>query len=145
MAIRSHTESNGTMRLRVLLVDDSRDFLVAFSRFVSTLDNVEVVGQAHGGLDALTQAATLQPDLILLDITMPVFNGLEVARCIQGWPHAPRIVFLSMHDNAAYREVAAEAGAVDYVNKEDVTDKLPPILERLLAAKILLYAGQSTR
>lgn len=132
------------MMLRILLVDDSRDFLVAFSRFLSTLDNVEVVGQAFGGLDALTQAATLQPDLILLDITMPVFNGLEVAKCIHEWPHAPRIVFLSMHNNSAYRDAAAETGAVGYVNKDEVTDALPPIIERLLAAKILLYAGRST-
>jgi DNA-binding NarL/FixJ family response regulator len=119
------------MTLRILLVDDNQTFLLAVRQFLDLLPGMTVIAEAHDGIDALSQAAELAPDLILLDIAMPGMNGLDVARHIQLWPQPPEIVFLSMHDNAAYREAALELGARGYVGKADFVAALLPILEQL--------------
>jgi DNA-binding NarL/FixJ family response regulator len=120
------------MTLRILLVDDNQTFLLAVRQFLDLLPGMAVIAEAHDGLDGLSQAAELEPDLILLDIAMPGMNGLDVARRIQTWPAPPEIVFLSMHDNAAYREAALEL-ARGYVGKADFVAALLPILDRLAA------------
>ena len=127
------------MTIRILLVDDNPTFLSAVWQFIDMLPDVEVIGQARDGLEALTKAQELKPDLVLLDIAMPNANGLEVARRMQSWETPPRIVFLSMHDNVAYRDVARDLGAIGFVGKADVVDGLLPILERLVADESASY------
>jgi DNA-binding NarL/FixJ family response regulator len=121
------------MTIKILLVDDSQAFLTAVRRFIHSMNGVEVVGQAHDGLEALAMAAKLMPDLMLLDISMPELNGLEVAKQMQAWPQSPRIVFLSMHDNTGYRAAAQEVGAVGFLYKPNVTAELTLFIERLVA------------
>lgn len=127
------------MTIRILLVDDNPTFLSAVWQFIDMLPDVEVIGQARDGLEALTKAQELKPDLVLLDIAMPNANGLEVARRMQSWETPPRIVFLSMHDNVAYRDVARDLGAIGFVGKADFVDGLLPILERLVADESASY------
>lgn len=121
------------MTIRILLVDDSQAFLTAVRRFIQSMDGVEVVGQAHDGREALAMAEKLMPDLMLLDISMPELNGLEVAKRMQSWPQAPRIVFLTMHDNTGYRSAAQEVGAAGFLYKPNVTAELALFIERLVA------------
>ncbi len=127
------------MTIKILLVDDNPTFLAAVWQFIDMLPDVEVVGQAHDGREALAQAERLHPDLVLLDIAMPHVNGLEVARAMQAWPRPPRIVFLSMHDNVAYRDVARDLGAAGFVAKADFVDGLLPIIERMVADETASY------
>lgn len=135
------------MTIKILLVDDNATFLSAVRQFIDMLPDVEVIGQARDGLDALGQAQSLRPDLVLLDIAMPNSNGLDVARRMQAWPTPPRIVFLSMHDNIAYRDAARDLGAIGFVAKADFVDGLLPILERLVADEAasydILFAGKT--
>ncbi len=121
------------MSLRILLVDDNRTFLTAVRQYLAMLPDTKVVGLAYDGPDALAQAKALQPDLVLLDIMMPHMNGLEVAARMQSWSPAPRILFLSLHDNASYRAAAAELGAVALVDKANFVAELMPIVARLAA------------
>lgn len=121
------------MTLKVLLVDDSHSFLTAVQMFLGTLPCVQVVGLAHDGHQALIEAERLQPDLVLLDIVMPGMNGFEVARALQSWPQPPRIVFLSLHDNTAYRAKARAYGVAGFVSKTDLCVELIPLLETLAA------------
>ncbi|MEI8170142.1 MAG: response regulator transcription factor [Rhodoferax sp.] len=123
------------MTIKILLVDDNQYFLAAVKQFLDMLPGAEVVAEAHNGFDALSKAAEWEPDLILLDIAMPEMNGLEVARCLIQWPQSPRIVFLSIHDGAAYREVARELGAEGFVCKADFVADLLPIIGRLVDAR----------
>ncbi len=125
------------MTLRILLVDDNQTFLLAVRQYLDLLPGMAVIAEAHDGIDALAQAAELAPDLILLDIAMPGMNGLDVARRVLTWPTPPEIVFLSMHDNAAYRDAALELGARGYVGKADFVAALLPILEQLAAEQAL--------
>ena len=119
------------MTLKILLVDDSRSFRVAVQAFLGTLPNVQVVGLAHDGHQALIEAELLKPDLVLLDIVMPGMSGFEVAHALRSWPLPPRIVFLSLHDGSDYRAWARAQGAVGFVSKTDFCVELIPLLETL--------------
>ncbi|MBI3569828.1 MAG: response regulator transcription factor [Gammaproteobacteria bacterium] len=119
------------MTLKILLVDDNRSFLKAVQQFLGTLPGVEVVGQAHDGNEALAAVESLRPNLVLLDIAMPGMDGFETARALKTGPCPPRIVFLSLHDNAAYRAQARLHGAEAFVSKGDFAAELVPILQTL--------------
>jgi DNA-binding NarL/FixJ family response regulator len=120
--------------LKVLLVDDNLIFLAAVRKCLATLPGVNVIAEAHNGCAALIQAEQLHPDLVLLDIAMPKLNGLEVARTMQAWPQAPRIVFLSMYDSGYYKAAAHDLGVLGFVSKSDFVVQLLPIISELLAA-----------
>lgn len=122
------------MALKVLLVDDSQPFLQAVQRFLDTLPDVDVVGCAHDGHEALAQAERLRPDLVLLDVVMPGMDGFEVARALKAKPSPPRIVILSLHDDGAYRASARLHGAEAFVCKDNFTIELIPILIQTLFA-----------
>lgn len=117
--------------IRVLLADDNPIFLTAVRQFLATLPATEVVAEAHNGRDAMALAEALRPDLLLLDIGMPVMNGLEAARQMQKWPTPPYIVFLSMHNGQAYRDAASQVGAAGFISKADFVDELPRAIEAL--------------
>ncbi|MBA3057414.1 MAG: response regulator transcription factor [Gammaproteobacteria bacterium] len=120
--------------IKILLVDDNPTFLAAVIKYLAMLPDAQVVAQAHDGHEALAQATQCQPDLVLLDIMMPGMNGLEVATVMQSWPQPPQIVFLSMHDTAAYRLAAQELGVLGFVSKTNFVLDLLPLIARLVAA-----------
>ena len=128
------------MMLNILLVDDNQTFLAAVRQFLNRLSATHVVAEAHDGREALNKAAEFRPDLMLLDVAMPHMNGLDVARTMQSWPQAPAIIFLSMHDNVAYREVAADLGARGFVSTTDFVVGLLPLIEKLVTEKNALEA-----
>lgn len=115
--------------IRVLLADDNPTFLAAVRQFLSALPATEVAGEAHNGREAMELTASLQPDLVLLDIGMPEMNGLEAARRMQLWQSPPFIVFLSMHNGQAYRDAARQVGAAGFISKADFVDELPRMIE----------------
>lgn len=117
--------------LRILLADDNLTFLASVKKALAMVAHTEVVGEAHDGAQALALAQYLKPDLVLLDIVMPGKTGLEVAKTMQGWPHAPKILFLSMHDNDSYRSAALAMGALGLVGKANFMSELLPIVASL--------------
>jgi two-component system, NarL family, nitrate/nitrite response regulator NarL len=123
------------MTVKILLVDDNPIFLVAASQYLKSLPDVQVIGQASDGLEALVKVEQLQPDLVLLDISMPVLNGLEVARRLQARAQPPRIVFISINDSVAYRAAAQDLGAMGFVGKGELATDLPPIIEQLVGCQ----------
>jgi DNA-binding NarL/FixJ family response regulator len=126
----SFTSAISIMSLRILLVDDNRTFLASVFQSLTMLPNVCVVGQALNGADALAQAQTLHPDLVLIDIVMPHMTGLDVASQMQAWQNPPRIIFLSLHDNESYRTATRELGVVALVGKANfVADLLPLVAD----------------
>lgn len=129
------------MSLRILLVDDNLTFLAAVSQCLVMLPEVEIAGQATSGAEALIKVQSLRPDLVLMDIVMPNMNGLEVATRLQALPDAPRILFLSMHDNASYRAAARDLSAVALVGKANFVVDLIPIISELAAQKVKAEAA----
>lgn len=118
--------------MRIFLVDDSAAFLDAAAGFFSGCPEVEVIGRALSGHEALEQVVQLRPDVVLLDLAMPDMNGLETARRVRALSDAPRIVMLTLYDDPAYRAAAMAAGADGFVSKAALSTQLLPLLQTLL-------------
>ncbi len=104
---------------RILLADDHELFREGLVGLINAQPDLEVVGQASDGLEVLTLARDLQPDLIVMDISMPVCDGLEATRLIRGTPDMPdaAIVILTVHDEDEKLFDAIRAGANSYLLK----------------------------
>jgi DNA-binding NarL/FixJ family response regulator len=113
-----------------LLVDDSPRFLGAARRFLATQD-IDIVGEAHTGQEALGLLDVLAPDLLLLDLEMPDLDGLAVLRQAKARSHAPRVVILTIHDLDEYRAAVVAAGADGFVAKQELTTALVPLIRQL--------------
>jgi DNA-binding NarL/FixJ family response regulator len=121
------------MMLTILLVDNNPLFLSAVRNLLDPMPEVQIVGEAHDGAEGLKMAKELQPDLILLDIAMPKMSGLDVAVRIQSWAQPPKILFLTMHDDAFYLDAARDLGAIGVVGKTDLVAELLPFIRRFVA------------
>ena len=110
--------------IRVLLVDDSAGFLEMESRYLAGRPEFRVVGSATSGEGALTQVTALQPDLVLMDLTMPGMNGLQATFQIKKQPNAPRIIIVTLHDQPAYREMSVDVGADGFITKDNFGEPL---------------------
>lgn len=124
------------MPLKILLVDNNQLFLNAVRHLLVQMAEVDIVGEAHDGLEALSKIKELEPNLVLLDIAMPKLTGLDVALRLQSWPEAPKILFLTMHDDAYYQYAARDLGAINVVGKKDLVADLLPIIRTMIADRI---------
>ena len=116
--------------IRVLLVDDSNTFLEQLTEWLAAYPQIQIAGIAHTGEEAIAQAEALRPDLVLMDVAMPVMNGLEATRRIKAQPDAPRIVLLSLHEIVG-NGAASAIGADGFVAKPELTVQMPPLLRAL--------------
>jgi DNA-binding NarL/FixJ family response regulator len=123
------------MTIRVLLVDDEPDFLRSIRRFLEVDPYLKVVGSALSGREALEEIDRLQPDLVLMDIAMPAMSGLETTRQIKTRPGSPRVVLMTLYDDAAYRTAAEAIRADGFVSKTDVGVELLPFAHALFAER----------
>jgi len=115
---------------RVLLADDFPPILEEIEKLLR--DDVEIVGLARDGGQALQLALTLDPDVLVLDISMPVLCGLEVASYLKKAKRKTKIVFVTVHDDHDYLERAISVGASAYVLKCRIgLDLLPAIYAAL--------------
>jgi two-component system LytT family response regulator len=118
----------GKARMRVLIADDeprARQFL---EKLLAEHGEVELVGTARGGAEAIEKIAALKPDVAFLDIHMPDLSGLEVARHVKG-DAMPIVVFVTAYDQ--YAVEAFEVAAVDYLLKPIRRERLAETLERV--------------
>lgn len=114
--------------MKVLIVDDeplARERLAALLR---DCGNVDIAGEAGDGRSALETAARVHPDVVMLDIRMPLMDGLETARHFAGFEKPPAIVFCTAYDEHAL--AAFDTGAVDYLVKPVRVERLRTALER---------------
>ncbi len=118
-------------RVRVLLVDDQALFREALATLLSVRGEVDVVGQAGDGREALEQAAALQPDVVLMDLHMPVLDGIAATRRLRVEQPGTRVLALTTFDDDEDVFAALRAGAVGYLLKDVSGDRL---VEALLAA-----------
>ena len=120
---------------RVLLVDDHALVRAGIRALLETLPRLEVVGETGDGLEALQLARDLAPDVILLDITLPSLNGLEVAARVARLGLGARVLMLSMHASPEYAARAFAAGAMGYLNKDAAFDELATALDAIGAGR----------
>ena len=104
--------------IRVLLADDQEMVRTGFRLILSAEPGVEVVGEAGNGVDAVTRARELRPDVVLMDIRMPQLDGLEATRVLTAAPEPPRIVVVTTFDLDEYVYGALRAGACGFLLKD---------------------------
>ncbi|ELL0559059.1 response regulator transcription factor [Vibrio vulnificus] len=110
--------------IRVVIVDDHQVVLDGFMARLEMEPEIEVVGTASNGLEALDVVKQHKPDVVLMDISMPILNGIEATRMIKAeWPEA-KILMLTMHDNREYIMKVMQEGAVGYMLKEISAEKM---------------------
>lgn len=102
-------------RLRVLVVDDHE--LVRGGIAAILRDGWEVCGEAGNGIEAIEKARDLLPDIVLLDVSMPIMSGTRAAKAIRAVAPETKIVFLSMHDSPTVGEMVKMAGADGFISK----------------------------
>ena len=110
--------------LRLLIVDDVDQVRQDLRMLLDLSGEVEVVGEAANGQEAIRQAESLQPEVILMDMEMPVLNGYEAARIIKIHNPACRIIALTVHDYALARQKALQCGADAFIVKGEPVDVL---------------------
>lgn len=119
--------------LATLIVDDEPLAIDRMRLICEQLSQVRVAGTASDGAQALARIAELSPDLVLLDLTMPELDGLEVARRLKEQHNSPAIIFVTAHDNHAVE--AFDLDAVDYVLKPVEKDRLERAIMRAVARR----------
>jgi DNA-binding NarL/FixJ family response regulator len=117
--------------VRVLLVDDQALFREALATLLGVRPEIEVVGEAGNGAEALDRAATLHPDVVLMDLRMPVLDGVSATRRLRVEQPGTRVLALTTFDDDEDVFAALRAGAVGYLLKDVSADRL---VEALLAA-----------
>jgi len=127
--------------IRVLVVDDQQMFRVGLVAILQAQSDIEVVGEAVDGADAVERVRELQPDVVLMDVRMPNLNGIEATEAILGdetIEQRPRIVMLTTFDIDDYVFAALRAGASGFLLKDAAPDELISAVRTVYAGDALL-------
>jgi DNA-binding NarL/FixJ family response regulator len=110
--------------LRVLIADDHRLFAEALQAILASDERIEVVGQASDGSEAVALARTLGPDVVLMDVSMPVLDGFDATREIRSGSEATHVLMLTGSNARADVDRSRQAGASGYVTKDRIASEL---------------------
>jgi len=129
----------------IILSDDHEVVRRGLQAVIEASPDFCVIGQASNGLEAADMAERLQPDVLVVDVVMPLLNGLEVARrVVRQSPHT-RVIILSMYDDEAYVLEALRAGAKGYVLKGSKSEDIVEAIREVVAGRYYLSAPLSER
>jgi DNA-binding NarL/FixJ family response regulator len=135
------------MTIRVLVVDDEALLRTAFSALISAEDDLAVVGEAADGRRAVELAARLVPDVVVMDVRMPVMDGIEATRQITArpGPRVPRVLILTTFDLDEYVFEALRAGASGFALKSRPLEELLAAIRTVAAGEALLAPSVTKR
>jgi DNA-binding NarL/FixJ family response regulator len=117
--------------LRVLVADDNDSVRRTICQILQSQSDIQVACEAVDGADAVAKAREHSPDIVLLDVTMPIMNGLEAARILKQEFPLMHIVVLSQHDSRGFQWAALAAGVSGYVVKSNAAKDLIPELRKI--------------
>ena len=123
------------MTPRVLLADDQALFREGLETLLSVHKDIQVVGQAVNGQEAVDIALKLRPDVILMDLMMPGINGLEATRRLRAGGFTGGIIMVSIQNEQEYVQSAIAAGAEAFVAKDKFCDEIENVIRRVIDSK----------
>ena len=125
---------------RILLVDDHAVLRQGMKHLIDAEPDMEVVGEAEDGAEAIQIAATLRPDIIVMDLSMPKLSGAEATRRLKAAHPSCRVLVLTVHEDRGYLKELLEAGATGYMLKRAAADELIHELRAIAAGNVYVDA-----
>lgn len=129
------------MPVKILIADDHEIVRQGIRRVLEIKPDWEICGEASNGQEAVRMARELSPDIIIMDVTMPVMSGFEAADEISRLPLGSRVLFFTMHDSGSMAGSIRKSGAHGYVVKSRAAQDLVQALERLLKGGTFFDSG----
>ena len=133
------------MTIQVVIADDQGMVRSGFSVLLNAQPDIEVIAEAVNGEEAIARAAELHPDVILMDVRMPVLDGLQATRVITGMADAPKVLVLTTFDLDDYVYEALRSGASGYLLKDASANELAEAVRLVAAGDALLSPGVTRR
>lgn len=121
------------VKLRTIIVDDEPLAIERLQILCAQIDGLDLIGTAADGASAIRLTESLKPDLILLDITMPIMDGIETAKAMAKLPNKPSVIFITAFDNFALE--AFDLDVVDYVLKPVASERLNRAIARVISSR----------
>jgi len=133
MVMESYSQESGkaSMAIRILLVDDHPVVRQGLRTLLEGRTEWQVAGEASDGIEALEKVSDLQPDVVVLDVTMPRMNGIEACRAIKEQKPGVEVLFVTQHDSPQMMREALAAGARGYVVKSNLARDLLEAVEEV--------------
>ncbi len=135
--------SDAVATIRVVLADDHDVVRAGLRALLSAQPDFEVVGEARDGGEACRMAIELQPDVVVMDVTMPVMGGIEATERLRREIPTVRVVVLTVHEDRAYLHRLLSAGAAGYVLKRAGADELFQAIRAVAAGRTYLDSGMT--
>lgn len=115
--------------VKILLCDDNDNFRQLLTQYIKAMPGVEVVGEAIDGVDVIDKTEMLDPDLVLMDLSMPNQSGLDATKTIkEKWPEKS-VIILTLYEDSVYKELADEFNADGFIAKSSIKSQLPTVIQ----------------
>jgi DNA-binding NarL/FixJ family response regulator len=129
--------------IRVVVSEDHHIIREGIVKLLEDFGQIQVIGEADNGADAIRLTRELQPDVLVLDISMPQVDGMEVLKAIRGYIPRPKVVILSIHADLALVQQALELGALGYVLKQSASEEFADAVRAVNRGSVYLSSGVS--
>ncbi len=129
--------------IRIVVAEDQHIVRQGICKLLEDLGDIQVVGEADNGADAIRLTHELRPNVLVLDISMPGLDGLEALKQMKNFDPRPRVVILSIHADMALVEQALDYGALGYVLKQSVSQELLDAVNAANRGSVYLSSGVS--
>jgi DNA-binding NarL/FixJ family response regulator len=133
------------MAIRVLLVDDQALFLEGLETLLSVHEDIQVVGQANNGQEAVKVAARIQPDVVLMDVRMPILDGVRATRRLTKAMPQCKVIVLTTFDDDEYIFDSLRSGAVGYLLKDVASVQLVEAIRAAARGESILEPSVATK
>jgi len=125
-------------KIRILIADDHKILRESLVAYLTQKETFEVVGEASNGQEALKESIRLLPDVVILDISLPLLNGLDVAVQLKNEAPGIRVIILTMHKSEEFVRKAFQAGAAAYLLKENALEELLEAIEAVVQGGVYI-------
>jgi len=130
-------------KLRILLADDHTVMRSGLRALLERQDNFEIIGEAENGRDAISLSGSLHPDVVIMDVGMPLLNGIEATKALLKQSPSTGVVILSMHSDEAYVMRSLQAGARAYLLKDSAASDLLSAIDAVSRGKSFFSSAVS--